>query len=106
LSPSRPISDAFKDEMSKIAVQDEARRLLEIRNAQRQERSAKIRKVIFFLLGLAALAAAYSYRNDLEKVVESKLDRTPKINAATSDALKGIQSNAQKRDKALDELTK
>ena len=100
------MSNNFSDEMSRIAVQDEARRLLEIRNEERRKRTAKVKGVILFLVVTATFVVAYCYRDDLQKFVEAKLDRTPTVNAATTDALKGIQSNADKRDKALDELTK
>ncbi len=100
------MSDAFKDEMSKIAVQAEARRLLEIRAQEKHRQMNKIKGAIFFLMVTAALVVAYYCRDDLQKFVNAKLDRTPTVNAATSDALKGIKANADKRDKALDELTK
>lgn len=100
------MSDAFKDEMSKIAMQAEARRLLEIRAEERRKGAAKVRNAILFLIVTAILVVAYYYRADMQKFVEAKLDRTPTVNAATSAALQGLKSNADKRDKALDELTK
>jgi hypothetical protein len=64
--------------------------------------------VVLFLLGAALIACGFYYRNDINKVVQEKVLNKPtaEVDNNTGAALKGIQSQADKRDKVLDDISK
>lgn len=97
---------AFEKVMNRIAVEAETERVREIESQRRHELFGKIRKAGVFLFGAAILGCGYYYRANLQTFVSEQLNQKPQIDGNTGTALKSIQENAAKRDKALSEITK
>lgn len=96
----------FNDAMSNIARQAEAQKLLEERAQRRQALYGNIKKAFGFLLGVALLATAFCYRNELQSYVSAKLQTKAQVDSNTGATLSRLQTDAQKRDQVLDDITK
>lgn len=93
--------------MSQIAKQAEAEQEAEAKTQRRREIVATVRKVFMFVLGASVLGAGIFYRAELQGYFDEKFaSSTDVVDSETSEALQSIQANANKRDTALEELTK
>lgn len=100
---------SFDQAMNQIAAQAEAAQLREQEAQRRQRLFAKVRVAFMFLLWTAALGCGFYYRAELQQFASDKFFSKPKVGQVdgnTSEALKGIQSQADKRDQMLKEISK
>lgn len=99
--------DAFAKAMGQIEREDDALKQKEQADTIRAARFAKIRKAFLTLVGIVLVVAAYTHRQELGQKIQ-KLTRNQA--AAPDDKMakdfKEIRGAADKRDNALDELTK
>ena len=96
---------AFARAMSQIAVEAEKEREQEMKAVRRRHLLSKLGMVIKIGAVVAIAAVGYTYRAQVQSFVTKKLEPTaPEIGTGTGQALKGIQQDAAKRDKALDDI--
>jgi hypothetical protein len=101
--------NAFARAMNQISAQAEAEQLRELKDQSRQRLFAGVRRAFACLLWAALLACGFYYRVELQQFASEKFfskSKPGRIDSATSESLKDIQTNAKKRDQALNEITK
>ncbi len=95
--------------MNQIADEADAEQLLELKAQRRRQIFTRIRRGVAFCLFTAALATSFFYRAELQQFASEKFLNNPKagpVDSTTSEALKGLQAHAEKRDKTLNDITK
>ena len=99
--------EAFSKAISQIARETEAKREQEIRDRQRRLFFGKVRSVFVFLFIATLFVFAFNYHTELQQLLSEKvLEPTkPKISSGTGEALKDLQTHAEKRDHVLDEIS-
>lgn len=106
--------DAFGKAMGKIVDEAEQLQRQEAAAEQRRARFAKIRKVCLTIIGIGLVAFAFVRRQELgqqlQKLTNAATAPSPSASASANDQLgenlKEIRTAANKRDNALEELTK
>ncbi len=99
--------NAFTNAMNQIAAEADAEQIRDAKFLRRQQIISRIRCGVGFLFLTALLAAGFVYRVELQQFASDKLRATkPQISGETGAKLQGLQDQAAKRDKALEELTK
>ena len=98
---------AFAAAMSQIARETEAKREQEVRDHQRRLFFGKVRSVFVFLFIATLFVFAFNYHTELQQLLSENVlaPPKPKISSGTGEALKTLQTHAEKRDNVLDKIS-
>jgi hypothetical protein len=113
--------DAFTRAMNKIVVQAEAEQKRDLELQKRAQLMARVRTVVVFLLGVAAIAVVINYREPISKAIlpkkESPLAGAVSVTNAdgtvtttpvgkTAQVVNQAQQNAATRDAIINQISK
>jgi hypothetical protein len=113
--------DAFTRAMNKIVVQAEAEQKRDLELQKRAQFMGRVRAVVVFLLGVAAIAVVINYREPISKAIlpkkESPLAAVVSVTNAdgtvtttpvgrTSQVVNQAQQNAATRDAIINQISK
>jgi len=101
-------NQSFEQAMNQIGIAAESQRQQELLAQRRQQTYDRIRRTCITLFSATVIGAGFYYRQDLQNLFSEKfgIGVGPKIDSATSKSLNELQTQAAKRDKALDEINK